>query len=94
MFLNKNIRWQETKHPILSTGRNGDVETSGVTLYSSPRGVDLGFITSKGVSGNGSIGLPPDPKTLRALAKLLNEAAKFIESWGDSSPFGQRIKYR
>jgi len=74
--------WPSREHPVLSQGRNGDIQTIGVIVTDNGTDVDIQPITSKSKIGNCSVCLPSNPAVLRDLANKLNCLAKEIENNG------------
>jgi hypothetical protein len=54
-----------------SLGRNGPLNTAGVSVLPLRRSVELMPVTSRGGLGRCTVSLPRDPATLRALAQVL-----------------------
>lgn len=75
------VKYQDQKSDSLpiSLGRNGDVKTAGVAIMDLDNQVVVQPINSRDGLGRGFVGLPKDPKDLRAVAAKLNHLAENLE---------------
>lgn len=80
MFIEKSIVWENREHPVLSQGRNGNIQTKGLVLCTDETDLDIMPITTKDKVGNCAVCLPSDPVTIRHLAAILMEIAAEVET--------------
>jgi hypothetical protein len=80
MYIEKSVLWPDRKHPVLSQGRNGNIQTIGVVICVDDTDVDMMPLTSKNKIGNCSLCIPSDPAVLRDLSAKLEAVAQHLEA--------------
>jgi hypothetical protein len=83
MYIEKSVLWPDRKHPVLSQGRNGNIQTKGLVLCTNEFDMDIMPLTTKNKVGNCIVCLPADPVTIRHLAAILMEVAAEVEAKHD-----------